>query len=115
MSQLSFSDLVNEAWKTGKDAVIEYGGESYLFNPEGLLTFIEDNISVNSSSDLTPSSVTFSNFLEINSGGTSTLNIHAEDTGNTLVITLAGLPTSDPVVAGQLWNDTGVLKISAGV
>lgn len=27
---------------------------------------------------------------------------------------LTGLPTSDPQVEGQLWNDNGVLKISAG-
>lgn len=24
------------------------------------------------------------------------------------------LPTSDPAVAGQLWNDTGTVKVSAG-
>ena len=24
------------------------------------------------------------------------------------------LPTSDPAIAGQLWNDNGTLKISAG-
>lgn len=24
------------------------------------------------------------------------------------------LPTSDPVNAGQLWNDSGTLKVSAG-
>lgn len=24
------------------------------------------------------------------------------------------LPTTDPVVAGQLWNDTGTVKVSAG-
>ena len=29
-------------------------------------------------------------------------------------IILTGLPTSDPAVVGQLWNDTGTLKISAG-
>ena len=27
---------------------------------------------------------------------------------------LSGLPTTDPGVAGQIWNDTGTLKISAG-
>ena len=27
---------------------------------------------------------------------------------------LSGLPTTDPGVAGQIWNDTGDLKISAG-
>ena len=25
-----------------------------------------------------------------------------------------GLPTSDPAVAGQLWNDAGTVKVSAG-
>lgn len=28
---------------------------------------------------------------------------------------MASLPTSDPSVAGQLWNDSGTLKVSAGV
>ena len=29
-------------------------------------------------------------------------------------IRLLNLPTSDPGVAGQLWNSSGTLKISAG-
>jgi len=29
-------------------------------------------------------------------------------------VTLSNLPTSDPAVAGRLWNDGGTLKISAG-
>ena len=29
-------------------------------------------------------------------------------------LTLTSLPTSDPTVAGQVWNDNGTLKISAG-
>ena len=29
-------------------------------------------------------------------------------------LTLSGLPTADPVAAGQLWNDAGTVKISAG-
>lgn len=29
-------------------------------------------------------------------------------------IIIPNLPTSDPQVAGQLWNDNGVLKVSAG-
>lgn len=29
-------------------------------------------------------------------------------------ITFASLPTSDPAVAGQLWNNAGVLTVSAG-
>lgn len=30
------------------------------------------------------------------------------------VVRIIGLPTSDPVVANQLWNDGGTLKVSAG-
>lgn len=30
------------------------------------------------------------------------------------VVIFSGLPTTDPVVAGQLWNDAGTLKVSAG-
>jgi hypothetical protein len=30
------------------------------------------------------------------------------------VVIFSGLPTSDPLVAGQLWNDLGVLTVSAG-
>ena len=33
-------------------------------------------------------------------------------TGSTVMMT--NLPTSDPANAGQLWNDSGTLKISAG-
>ena len=29
-------------------------------------------------------------------------------------LVLSNLPTSDPVVAGALWNDSGTLKVSAG-
>ena len=32
----------------------------------------------------------------------------------TLAALVASLPTVDPVSAGVLWNDTGVLKVSAG-
>lgn len=30
------------------------------------------------------------------------------------VVIFSGLPTADPVVAGQLWNDAGTIKVSAG-
>lgn len=34
---------------------------------------------------------------------------------NPTCVKLLNLPTSDPQVAGQLWNDSGVLKISSGI
>lgn len=33
---------------------------------------------------------------------------------NSGAVTMAHLPTSDPVAAGQLWNNAGAVKISAG-
>ena len=32
----------------------------------------------------------------------------------TIKVLMPNLPTSNPSVAGQLWNDSGTLKISAG-
>jgi hypothetical protein len=46
------------------------------------------------------------------------LTIDASGTGAVQILTqkviMANLPTSDPSVAGQLWNNAGVLNISAG-
>jgi len=33
---------------------------------------------------------------------------------NSLHVTMPNLPPTDPVNAGQLWNDNGTLKVSAG-
>jgi hypothetical protein len=40
---------------------------------------------------------------------TSTTNLTASGT-----VILSGLPTADPLVAGQLWSNAGVLTVSAG-
>lgn len=46
------------------------------------------------------------------------LELDAQGTGavvlQTIKIYMANLPTSDPTSAGQLWNDSGTLKVSAG-
>lgn len=50
-------------------------------------------------------------YLATSAGGTGTdrgLTIDAAD------LNFSNLPTSDPSVAGQLWNDAGTLKVSAG-
>ena len=50
----------------------------------------------------------------------SKITMQAGDTGSgsiemtTINILMTRLPTSDPSVAGQLYNDSGTLKISAG-
>ena len=43
--------------------------------------------------------------------GTSTTITNLTASGTVI---FSGLPTADPVVAGQLWNDAGTLKVSAG-
>lgn len=45
--------------------------------------------------------------LTISDAGLVTINA-------TNSIVLSNLPTSDPVNAGELWNDSGTLKVSAG-
>ena len=47
---------------------------------------------------------------------TSTLGAATEVNDLTVadVVIFSGLPTADPTVAGQLWNDAGTLKVSAG-
>ena len=43
---------------------------------------------------------------------TGSLTISADLTVEGSVVSLAALPTVDPAVAGQLWNDAGTLKVS---
>jgi len=44
----------------------------------------------------------------------TTQTISGAKTLSNAVVKMTNLPTSDPGVAGQLWNDSGTLKISAG-
>ena len=58
--------------------------------------------------------------LELNTDGTGTIELQTSTnvTGNLSVsgaqVSFTNLPTSDPAVAGRLWNDSGTVKISAG-
>lgn len=51
-------------------------------------------------------------------GSNADLTIDASGTGAVQILTqkviMSNLPTSDPGVAGQLWNNSGVLNVSAG-
>ena len=46
--------------------------------------------------------------------GAVTGNVTAVTVTATGAVIFSGLPTSDPSVEGQLWNDSGVLTVSAG-
>jgi hypothetical protein len=47
--------------------------------------------------------------MELQTDGTTRITLKANG-----AILFSGIPTSNPNVAGQLWNDGGTLKISAG-
>ena len=57
--------------------------------------------------DFVVSSDTVTNAIKV----TASTNVLSSDC---VKIVLTELPTSDPSVAGQLWNDSGTLKVSAG-
>ena len=59
-------------------------------------------------SDTTISTLTTNSDLTLSANGTGAVSITPTK------IMMANLPTSDPSVAGQLWNDSGTLKVSAG-
>jgi hypothetical protein len=44
----------------------------------------------------------------------ATLDMNSNNIINLLSITFAGLVTTDPHVSGQVWNNSGVLTVSAG-
>lgn len=51
--------------------------------------------------------------LTVTANNSSDIVLQCHTTGTTIV-QFENLPTSDPSVAGQVWNDSGTLKISAG-
>ena len=51
--------------------------------------------------------------LTVTANNSSDIVLQCSTTGTT-VVQFENLPTSDPSVAGQVWNDSGTLKISAG-
>lgn len=56
-------------------------------------------------------------FKEITKNATTgavTENISITHDGTNSVVVIADLPTSDPTNAGQLWNNSGVINVSAG-
>lgn len=65
-----------------------------------------------------PDADNYEAFVSINNAATGAIVISAPEASLTLIANSLlfshGIPTSDPVNAGQIWNDSGTLKISAG-
>ena len=79
------------------------GNVSLGVNSEGVIV----NNSGEAGIDFRVESDTIQNAIKVDSG-TNTLSSEC------VIIKFTALPTSDPTNAGQLWNDSGTLKISAG-
>jgi hypothetical protein len=64
------------------------------------------------------SQVTISGNQITSNASNADLVLDAAGTGGvsltTIKVLMPNLPTSDPSVSGQLWNDSGTLKVSAG-
>ena len=103
-----FSDNIQLKLGTGGDLRLYHTGTgSVIQNSVGNLTIQEDQNdgdiifrSDDGSGGTTP-------YLTLDGGDVSTIV-------NTIKVLMPNLPTSDPSNAGQLWNDSGTLKISAG-
>jgi hypothetical protein len=88
----------------------EIGGVSNLASDVVTFTLQEGSIS-----DPFESSLFFS-YNDLSSRSITTGQLQVKDKGgDPIIITFQGLPTEDPLNNGQLWNDSGSLKISAGV
>jgi len=70
------------------------------------------NISPNGSGDTVISSDLVVNTIKSDDSAQVTVEDGLTVTG--AVVMMSNLPTSDPSNAGQLWNDSGTLKVSAG-
>ena len=54
------------------------------------------------------------NGFEGNITGNITGNVSATNISASGTVIFSGLPTADPEVVGQLWDDGGILTVSAG-
>lgn len=81
------------------------GAEQTLWGADGWIGIYPESISFGTSDPALT--------LKKTSTGDLQTEFRSSGTGSAVII-MDDLPTSDPVVAGQLWNDNGTLKISAG-
>ncbi len=104
----AFPDNSNLAFGSGHDMRLYHNGSgSYVDNYTGVLQF------TNYTDD---SDIIFRS--DDGSGGTTAyITLDGSEVStviSTIKVLMPNLPTSDPSVAGQLWNSSGDLKISAG-
>ena len=105
---LRFQDGAKANFGTGQDLSIYHdGSNSSIVNNTGNLTIKnnKDDGDILLQTDNGSGGVT--SYITLD-GSNVSVNILTQK------VIMANLPTSDPVVDGQLWNDNGTLKVSAG-
>ena len=103
-----FVDNVNAEFGSGRDLKIYHdGSDSYIMNETGQLYILNksDDKDIELQSD--DGSGNLTTYIQLDGSEVSTKIL-------TQKVIMSNLPTSDPSNAGQLWNDSGTLKISAG-
>ena len=101
-------DSIVAYYGNGSDLQISHNGtDSQITNTTGHLQFtnVADDKDITFASDNGSGGDTV--YLTLDGGDVSTI-VH------TIKVLMPNLPTSDPSVAGQLYTDSGVLKVSAG-
>tara|TARA_A100000164_G_scaffold378464_1_gene420160 strand:- start:336 stop:824 length:489 start_codon:yes stop_codon:yes gene_type:complete len=96
IDQLQITDAAITSLVTNGDVTITANGTGDIIL--GAVTIADNKITTNTSNDN----------LQLDANGTGAIEMIPA------VIMMANLPTSDPSNAGQLWNDSGDLKVSAG-
>ena len=83
-----------------------------------LITNGDITLTANGTGDIVLGAVTIADNKITTNETNNSLLIDASGTGAIelipIIIKMANLPTSNPSSAGQLWNDSGTLKVSAG-
>ena len=103
-----YDDSVKAKFGADSDLQIYHDGtDSFIANLTGDLAISnsQDDGDIRFQTDNGSGGVT--TYIQLDGGDVSTIV-------NTIKIMMPNLPTSDPSTAGQLWNDSGTLKISAG-
>ena len=96
IDQLQINEAAITSLVTNGDVTITANGTGDVVL--GAVTIADNRISANSSNAN----------LQLDASGTGAIEMIP------IIIKMANLPTSDPSVAGQLWNSSGDLKVSAG-
>jgi hypothetical protein len=115
-------------WLVDTDTWLSSSSSRHIFHGAGTAAAVEvrldttDSAPIISLSDgppvsLGPAGARLDNAAPLKIGTVSPAAFHnlVVMTGsNVLVLNVAGIPTANPNVAGQVWSDAGTLKVSAG-